>query len=419
MKASNQTDILISGVGVTSSIGQGLKAFTEALLSGRSNFSVMRRPGRQHAFSQNQLVNSLNLAAPFIGAEIDGFTMPESMLEFNFRQTSLSARLALATMSEAWSDAKLEGFDSSRIGLIVGGSNFQQRELVNTYDSYREKAHYLTPSYAMSFLDSDVCGLCSEVFGINGPAYTLGGASASSLVALIQAKQAIEAGQVDICLVLGPLMDLSYWECQAFRAIGAMGGDAFVDKPELACRPFDRDRNGFVFGESCGVVVLERDSGRVSSPYARLTGTALVWDGNRNPNPSLSGEVEVIARALDSAGLAAIDIDYVNPHGTGSILGDEIEVEALTQSGLTGAYINSSKSIIGHGLCSAGIVELIATLVQMKARALHPSNNLVNPMCSALNWVTKKQAAIDISHALKLSMGFGGVNSAVCLTSVN
>jgi malonyl-ACP decarboxylase len=267
-------------------------------------------------------------------------------------------------------------------------------------------------------MDSDLCGLCTEAFGIRGLAYTVGGASASGQLAVLEAIHAVESGRMDVCIAMGALMDISYWECQGLRSLGAMGSNRYANAPALACRPFDRDRDGFIFGESCGVVVIEslasaRRLGR--PPYARLSGWAMGMDANRNPNPSIEGEVAAIKAALEHAGLLPMDIDYINPHGTGSTIGDITELESIRQCGLDHAYLNATKSITGHGLSAAGAVEMIAVLLQMKEGRLHPTRNLDNPIDSSFNWVGGQSVTHTMENALNLSMGFGGINTAVCL----
>ncbi len=420
MKNCKETDIVISGIGVTSSIGQGQKEFTDGLLAGQHNFNIMQRPGRQSSAFTNEKGEKL-AASKFIGAEIPTLIMPNEVPSSLLRTASLSGRVALATLNEAWHDAKLADYDSSRIGLIIGGSNFQQRELVETHHAYRDRLEYLRPTYAMTFMDSDLSGLCSEFFGIKGFAFTLGGASASGQVAVHQAIQAVVSGQVDVCIAVGALMDLSYWECQSFRSLGAMGSLRFGDQPELAARPFDHDRDGFIFGECCGAVIIENRKNaqqRDIEPYARVSGWAMKMDGNRNPNPSFEGEVAVIKQSLRQAELKAQQIDYINPHGTGSIIGDEIELKSFRHCDLNHAYINASKSILGHGLSAAGVIELIVILVQMQEDKLHPTRNLENPMSDQHNWVLDKAVPHKIKNALNMSMGFGGINTAVCLQSI-
>jgi malonyl-ACP decarboxylase len=391
-------------MGVISAIGQGKAAFATALLDGKAAFDVMRRPGRQRE-------------SAYIGAEIREMAFPPDISRQTLRAASLSAQAALVVLQEAWSEARLYDVDPRRTGLIVGGSNIQQRELAQIHEGYRDRSAFLRPTYALSFMDSDLCGFCTAQFGIRGLAYTVGGASASGQLAIIQAAQAVLADQVDVCIALGALMDLSYWECQGLRALGAMGSDRYANEPALACRPFDRDHDGFIFGESCGAVVIEswESSQRTGiKPYAALRGWGFAMDGNRNPEPSLEGENRAIRSALGAALAPPAQIDYVNPHGTGSVLGDETELKALHECGLTNAYLNATKSLIGHGLSAAGAVEVVATLLQMQAGRLHPTRNLENPIDPMFNWVRNKSIDHPIENALTLSMGFGGINTALC-----
>lgn len=417
MKNPSHSDFVVSGVGVTSAIGQGKAAFLPALLAGQHRFDVMHRPGRQRPVPDGAAAD-VGQARGFLGAEIPALSIPESISRSLLRTASFSGQVALATLYEAWEDAGLDRVARERIGLVVGGSNFQQRELVLAHDSYRGRETFLRPTYGMSFMDSDVCGMCTEVFGIRGMAYTVGGASASGQLAVLEAIHAVESGRVDVCIAMGALMDLSYWECQGFRSLGAMGSDRYADEPARACRPFDRDRDGFIFGEACGVVVVERLASAERSghsPYASLSGWAMGMDANRNPNPSVEGEVAAIKGALARAGLSAADIDYVNPHGTGSTIGDITELDTFRQCGLAHAYLNATKSIIGHGLSAAGVVELIAVLLQMKAGSLHPTRNLDNPFDTTFKWVGSEAVSHSVENALNLSMGFGGINTAVCI----
>ncbi|WP_257387432.1 beta-ketoacyl synthase N-terminal-like domain-containing protein [Tahibacter caeni] len=402
------TDLVVTGMGVVSAIGQGKQGFGESLLAGRSAFGVMQRPGRRRE------------DAPLLGAEFGELAVPEQIPRQLLRTASLSTAAALTVVHEAWEEARLAELDPQRIGLVVGGSNVQQRELVNVHDAYAGRIAFLRPTYALSFMDTDLCGFCTAHFGIHGLAYTVGGASASGQLAVIQAAQAVLSGQVDACIAVGALMDLSYWECQGFRAIGAMGSDRFAASPELACRPFDRDHDGFIFGECSGALVIESLASsrrRGIGGYAALAGWGVAMDGNRNPDPSLRGETRAIRAALAQAGLDAAAIDYVNPHGTGSIVGDETELRALRECGLSQARLNATKSLVGHGLSAAGAVEVIATLLQMRAGRLHPTRNLDDPIDPDLRWVAAQGEAHRIGNALTLSMGFGGMNTALCWRS--
>lgn len=405
MRNCRPSDLVVTGVGITSAIGQGKRAFTDGLMEGRHAFGVMQRPGRQKDTA-------------FLGAEIGELEYPAAFPKRMLRTASFTAQVAAVTLQEAWTDARLDQADPCRIGLVVGGSNLQQREQLLLYEAYAGKLPFLRPTYGMSFMDTDICGLCTEWFGIRGPAVTAGGASASGQVAVIQAAQAVLSGQVDICIALGALMDLSYMECQALTALGAMGSERYAGEPALACRPFDALRDGFIYGEGCGAVVIERaDADRRPDvkPYASLAGWAICMDANRNPNPSCDGEVMAITRALEHAGLSAGDIDYVNPHGTGSAVGDETELKAFRTAGLGHAFVNATKSVTGHGLSAAGAVEVIATLLQMREGRLHPTRNLDQPMDEGFRWVRNVPVNHQIRRAVNMSLGFGGINTAVVI----
>ncbi len=402
-----QPEIVITGLGVTTPVGHGRRAFAESLLAGRSSFGVMNRPGRQAADTR------------FLGAELAAFDVAEDVPASVLRSASLSAQAAVAALGEAWRDAGLQDVDPLRIGLVVGGSNLQQRETWLMQQRYADKLKFLRPSYGLACFDTDICGLCTSVFGMRGAARTVGGASASGQLAVIEAAESVLSGRLDVCIAIGALMDLSVWECQAFRAMGAMGSSRFAEAPAEACRPFDADRDGFIYGENCAAVVVERSGRRHPSrgaPHARLAGWAVVMDANRNPDPSVEGELAAMSRALDRAGMTARDIDYVNPHGSGSGAGDTAELQALAACGLRHAAINATKSITGHGLSAAGAVEIVATALQFEADALHPTLNLERCIDPGFDWVTRRRDGAGVRTALNLSHGFGGINTAVVMT---
>ncbi len=397
-------ELVVAGMGVIAAVGQGKEAFARALFAGDAAFVVMRRPGRQ-------------AESAHLGAEIDEISLSPPLPPQTLRGMSLSTQAAMAVLQEAWDEARLAEVDGRRIGLVVGGSNFQQREQWRVQEAYRERLAVLRPSYALSFMDTDLCGFCTAHFGIRGMAYTVGAASASGQLAIVQAAQAVASGQVDVCIALGALMDLSHWECRAFRAIGAMGSDRFAHEPDRACRPGDRDRDGFIFGECCGAVVVESPESarrRGLAPYAGLRGWGVTMDATRNPAPSLEGEEAAIRTALEAAAWSPAHVDYVNLHATGSMIGDDTEARALQGCGLAGAHVNATKSLTGHGLSAAGVVEVVATLLQMRAGRLHPTRNLENPVDETLNWVTGRSRECSLEAAVKLSFGFGGVNTATC-----
>lgn len=397
---------VISGMGIVSAVGQGKQDYRESLWSGKSNFSFLTK-------------QAVGLSDKFIGAEISRIDLSDFFLKKNIKNISFSGKVILSTVHEAWCEAKLDEIDKERIGIVIGGSNIQQRTQLSMYQRYMNKIEYIQPSYAFSFMDSDLCSMCTEQFSIKGCACSVGGASASGQLAVIQAMQAIEFGIVDVCIAVGAFTDLSFLECQALRNLGAMGSDRYKREPSLACRPFDTNSDGFIYGGACGAIVIESKENakkRKAIPYAYLSGYGIYMDGNRNPNPSVEGEKAAIRMALKTANLKASDIEYINPHGSGSPIGDRIELCAFKECNLNHAFINTTKSITGHGLYAAGTVEIITTLLQMKESKLHPSINLLNPIDLDFNWVKDKTIEYSFTKALNVSIGFGGINTVLCLS---
>jgi len=390
----------VCGIGVASAAGFGKASLQKALFESCNVFTELQRPGRQAPGQQS----------PFIGAELP--EPPQILPARIARQTGLTGAVAIAVLDEAWQEAELACLNPQRIGLVIGGSNLQAREHMLMQQTYAQRPHFLPPRYGYSFFDTDLCALCTSTYAIRGFSYTVGGASASGAMAVLHAMDAVRSGRVDACIALGALQDLSYFECQALISMGAMGGAH--SSPERSCRPFDLDRSGFIFGESCAAIVIRRsDMSELGRNYGSLIGGAHIANGQRGPEPSLEGEVRAMRLALDDARITAADIDYVNTHGTGTPLGDDTEVAALRAVGLEHAALNATKSIIGHGLSAAGAMELAAVLLQMQDGRLHPTRNLDQPIDPALNWIRGIPRLHKFAYALSLSFGFGGIDTAL------
>ncbi|NES67896.1 MAG: polyketide beta-ketoacyl:ACP synthase [Okeania sp. SIO2D1] len=403
-------DINITGMGIVTPIGQGVTPFRESILSGKTKFGYLQRPGRE------------NPKKPFIGAELPEIDVRYLFPEYSglLRSATWTSQIAMVAVAEAWEDAKLtsDKVNPERIGLVIGGSNLQQRHQQQTWQRYQSRPEFIRPTYGMTVWDTDLLGLLSQCFQIKGEGYSVGGASASGAVAIIHAARQIVTGATDISIVVGSLFDICTYECQGLMNLGAMGSDRFADSPELSCRPFDRSHNGFIYGEGCGVLVLERANhaqARGVVSQGKLLGWGLNLDGNRSPEPSQTGEGRAMQAALAMANFLPEQIDYVNTHGTSSPLGDRTEVAALKSVGLNHCLVNATKSLTGHCLTAAGVVEAIATLLQMNSSFCHPTKNLVDPIDDTLNWVKETAVQAEIKYAISNSFAFGGINTALLL----
>lgn len=401
--------IAITGMGIVTPIGQNIATFQESLFKGKTQFGYLKRSGRE-------------VVEPFLGAELPDIDAESLFPEYSslLRTASWSTQIATIAVSEAWQDAKLFSgvINPERIGIVVGGSNFQQRYQEQIWQRYSDRPEFLRPTYGVTFFDTDLVSLLSQCFHIQGEGYSVAGASAGGSVAVIHAARQIQLGVADLSIAIGPLFDISRWECQGFKNLGAMGSQRYRDSPHLACRPFDQDHDGFIYGEGCGVVILEKADhaqkrGVVS--YGELLGWGSCLEGKRSPEPSQKGEERAMNAALAMAKLRAEQIDYVNTHGTSSPLGDKTEVEALKAIGLSHCFVNATKSLTGHCLSAAGVVEIIATLLQIKGGFYHPTKNLVNPIDPTINWVKEIAEEADIKYALSNSFAFGGINTALVI----
>lgn len=428
MKAQKSTDntVAITGMGIVSSVGRGLQSFRNALYDGYSNFSCISNPA---------------LSFPLIGAfatdydlepfekKIFGFQNNLSDARQNhitkmIRKMTYPVRMTLISVLEAWEQAKLDksSTDPTRIGIVIAAQNSSMNYQYTLHNEFRKNPEFLNPVFALNFMDTNYIGVLSDILGILGEGFTIGGSSASGNVALIRAYQLIKNEELDACIVVGSLVDLSPMELQGFYNIGALGGHHFIDTPNEASRPFDKASDGFIYGQASGCLILESlDSAlkRKVSVLGNILGGAIVLDGNYLSTPTLEGEIRAMRKAMAVTNITVNEIDYINTHGSSSPLGDKVEIAAienLLESRNEEVMLNSTKSIIGHCLWSAGIIETIATLIQMNENFFHVNLNLEDPISKNCNFVTASSKNSNIRIALKNSFGFGGINSSIVIS---
>lgn len=416
--------VALTGMGVVTSIGQSIDAFADALRRGACGISWLRR------------IPTDSIAVK-IGAEMADWDwrqalerMPGTDPNFITRARKIlnrapeSTRLSAGATAQALAQSGLLVAQPAayRVGLIVAGSNLHQRYIHENGVRFRDEPAYIHPTYALSFLDTSQVGCLSELFALHGLGYTVGGASASGNVALYHGWQWVRTGVLDVCVVVGASADFSAVELQAFSILGAACGEPYPTEPQAACRPFDRDRTGFVLGEGSGCVVLENFAAaeqRGARLLGELRGASLGLDGNALANPTLAGEVQSMREALEAAEVDAADIGYVNAHGSSSILGDQVECEALLSVfGETGdgPAVNSTKSLTGHCMFAAGVIEFIASAIQLNEGFLHPNLNLVNPLDERLHFAGPTARPLSATLAISNGFGFGGFNSSLVLS---
>lgn len=419
------TAVQITGMGIVSAIGQDIPSFAAALKTGQSGISRSQR-------------HTTPPLAVDIAAEITAFDfaqsirsipgLPTALIQTALhvtRRAPLALQTSVAAALQAWCQAGLsETVEPERIGLVVAGHNTTQHDQYALHDAFVAQPEYLSPRYALQFMDSNQIGVISEILNIRGEGLTCGGASASGNVGIIQAQRLIQAGVVDACLVIGVMANLSPMEIQAFHAIGAMGGKVFHDRPQQACRPFDTQHEGFIYGQASACLVLESaaSAGRRNAPVlARVAGGAIRLHACASSEPSRPGEADVMRAALQQSGLEPGDIDYLNTHGSSSPLGDSVELDAI--SDVFGAHfpqlwLNATKGLSGHCLYSAGVVEAIASVIQIQQGFLHPNLNLDTPIRPDARFSSSVAEHVGIATTMSNSFGFGGINTSIVLQKI-
>jgi malonyl-ACP decarboxylase len=374
---------VVTGIGVVCGLGATAKAFADGLTAGRS--AVAEQPGDDKPRYAARITNF-----PYAG------------------RSPRPVQVAVAAAREAWESADLAArpLPPERVAVVVGGANLTGAAL---RAAARTDPAYVPPRLALHMQDTDHVATISQALGLKGEGFTVGGASASGNVAIISGARLIESGAADACLVVGAMADPSPVEVRAYANVGALSWSA----PSV---PFDRSHRGFVWGEGAACLVLERAGARRVPPLARLAGYAQCLDGNSLAAPSEDGEVRVMTRAVERASATPDEIGYVSTHGTGAPLGDVTELRALRKVfGAGSPWLNATKALTGHCLSAAGVVEAVATVIQLRDGFLHASPGLRDPVAPGGRFTGERAEPVRIGLALSNSFGFGGINTCVVL----
>ena len=407
------SSVAITGMGVVSALGIGLEAFDSALRTGNSGIC------------QKVSDDDVDVWAPLpdcnVVSQCEKLGVDEATIKRLTRvshRSSKGLKCSLVAATEAWKQAGLEYLDGEQVGLIIAGNNLTNNETVDTYQRLLQGKH-VRPSYAVQFLDTNYVGVISEALSLYGEGYSIGGASASGGVAIAQGRRAILSGDVSAVLIVGVPMLLSRAELSAFYSAGALYQGGVTDDPSLASCPFDQGAAGFVYGQAAAALVLEPYERAGERALAILKSATMALDANHSTNPRIETEKKVMQAAMKQASLKPCDIDLVSTHGTSSALGDKVEASAL--SGVfdqVGArpWINATKSLTGHCLSSAGIIEAVAAVLQLRGCYMHPNPTLYRPINSSLSWVGNRAQQCQFQAVMSNSFGFGGINSSQIFT---
>lgn len=413
--------IAVTGMAINTPLGDSLDEFLAGLLAGKSAISRWKKLDVSRIYTKiggdmSQYDISAKLAA------LEKTLSPElhRRLRRLISRIPWSAKLSVLVALEGFLDAGLPdaGYDPSRIATIVAGHNLNNGYMVENFAAFTEEPDYIDPFGAIHALDTNHAGCITELLKIYGPAYTVGGACASGNVALRCAVDEIRHHGIDAVLLNGGVLDFSAIELHAMALIGAVPVKSFDETPELASRPFDARREGFVPSHGGGTLILEdleKARARGARIYAEVIGVDANSDANHLPQPSQEGQSRLALKLLEDCDIAPEQIDYVNAHATSTPLGDVVEIRAIKQ--VFGEHsqklkINAPKSMLGHTCWAAPVVETIAGILQMNAGQLHRSINIetLDPEVD-LDVCADGVAEHQVEYFMKNSFGFGGINS--------
>jgi len=406
--------VVITGMGTVNSLGHDVESFWEGLLAGRSG---VRRIAR---FDPTPFDSQIG------GEVVDWPGVPEEVVgRREARRLDRFAQFALGAAVEAVADSGLDfdAEDRDRCGVLIGSGIGGLQELETQHERMLAKGPGRVSAFTVPKLMVNAgAGNVSILFGLRGPSSAVATACASAGNAIGDAFRLIQRGQVDVMIAGGSEAALTRIGLASFCALKALS--TRNDEPARASRPFDKDRDGFVLSEGAGVVVLEELSharARGADIRAELLGYGSTCDATHitAPEPNGRGAAEAIRAALDDAGIAPEEVDYVNAHGTSTQLNDISETRALKSvfgDHARRLVISSTKSAVGHLLGASGGVEIIAVVKTLRTGWVHPTQNLETPdeECD-LDYCPLQKRRADVRVATSNSFGFGGHNVVLVL----
>ncbi len=407
--------VVVTGLGAISSLGT-LEAFWQGLLAGRSGIRAIR--------SYDASARKVQIAGE-VDFDPSDFEIPPK----HARRMSRASTMAQAAARMALADAGLSPAQvqaqAERCGVSIGTANAGFELLLSSALDYRLKGSRIQPTALVNGLPNMPGHYVSAYSGAAGPFYTVSATCASGTQAIGVALDQIRAGRADLMLAGGVDTLVHPDVMLAFEAMTVLA-TGFNDQPERASRPFDAERQGFVMGEGCGVLVLEgMDHARARSAaiYAEVLGGATSSDAGHSAAPDSEGRggANAMTWALADAGVAPEEVGYINAHGTGTVANDLTETRAIKRVFGERARripISSTKSMTGHCMGGSGALEAIACVKSLQAGVVHPTLNLEtpDPDCD-LDYVPEGARELEFTVALSNSFGLGGQNACLALGS--
>ncbi|MFV0338610.1 MAG: beta-ketoacyl-ACP synthase II [Chthoniobacterales bacterium] len=407
----NQRRVVITGLGVISPIGNDANTFWQGLIEGKSGITPFK------AF------DSTEFDCKIAGEVQDFVPAPYFKVPKTARRTDRFTQFGVAASKMALEDSgiDLEAVDRDRFGVIIGSGIGGLRSMEDESQRLLERGPSRVSPFTIAMMISNMAsGLVSMEYNLRGPNMTIVTACATANNSIGEAWRNIKFGDADIFLAGGCEATITPLGVAGFASMKALS--CRNDEPQKACRPFDRDRDGFIMGEGAGILVLEEyehAKKRGATIYCELAGYGATADAFHmtQPLPDGDGAARAMAIAMKHANVNPEDIDYINAHATSTPLGDICETRAIKQAlgeSAKTVAISSTKSCTGHLLGAAGGVEMAACVLALKNGIIPPTINLDNPdpECD-LDYVphTAREKKLDV--VLSNSFGFGGHNATL------
>ena len=405
--------VVITGLGLVTPLGIGVKETWTALCEGKSGISEITR------FDASGFDTR-------IAGEVKDFHPEDFLSKKEAKRIQLFIAYAVAASRMALEDSGLiiDSANQNRVGVLTGCGLGGLQILEETAEILKTKGpKRVTPFFIPMMIGNMAPGMISIYLGAKGPNSSIATACASGTHAVGDAFKIIKRGGAD-AMITGGVESVITPTCiagfNAMKALSVRNRD-----PEKASRPFDRERDGFIVGEGCGILILETLEGalkRGARIYAEICGYGMSGDGFHMAAPAPDGEgaARCMAAAIDDAGISYHAVDYINAHGTSTQLNDLYETQAIKSVFKEKAHslaISSTKSMTGHLLGGAGGIETVFTALTVYEGIIPPTINLDNPdeNCD-LDYVPNIARNMDVKLAMTNSFGFGGTNAALILS---
>ena len=405
--------VVVTGIGALTPIGNNLKDYWKALQEGVSGAAPITH------------FNAENFKTQF-ACEVKDFEVTDFIHRKEARKLDKFSQYAMVVADEAFNDSGLnmDKIDSDRAGVIwgsgIGGMQTFYNESVNFVSG--NGTPRFNPFFIPKLISDIPAGHISIKYNFRGPNFTTVSACASSTNALIDAFNYIKWNKADLFIAGGSEACVYEPGIGGFNAMMALS--TRNDDPKTASRPFDKDRDGFVMGEGGGAIVIEEYEHAIkrgAKIYAEIVGGGLTADAHHitAPHPEGLGAHNVMQLAIEEAEIPVTDVDYINVHGTSTPLGDIAETKAIKALFGEHAYnlnISSTKSMTGHLLGAAGVIESIACIMSVKDNVVPPTINHFTDdpdIDNKLNLTFNKAQKRTVNYALTNTFGFGGHNASV------